>query len=293
MKRSILYLLTAALIMMTGCTSINEETALPDDDQLIQAIKAATNKQDISAEILPSGSQTVLEQEYFESFVAGASVAPGLGYEVSMGGAGARIGERADVYFNLNGRKLNPANGGIGFGGRQFGGRGMNGQQGRQKCFDLVFPVTFIMPDGSTITVENKDGLTAIKSWREANPDFTERPVLQFPVDIVLKDGTTVTVNSDEEMKSIYRAETKGRHKGKRFEFVYPVTFIMPDGTTVTGNNREEVRLAMRAWHDANPDSTERPVLQYPVDIVLRDGTTVTVNSEEEMRSLFPGRNDT
>ncbi|MCP4723807.1 MAG: hypothetical protein GY863_02160, partial [bacterium] len=46
-------------------------------------------------------------------------------------------------------------------------------------------------------------------------------------------------------------------------------------------------------WHDANPDSTERPVLQYPVDIVLRDGTTVTVNSEEEMRSLFPGRNDT
>jgi len=290
MKRSILYLLTAALIMMTGCTSINEETAVPDDDQLIQAIKAATNKQSIDAEILPSGSQTVLEQEYFESFVAGASMAPGLGYEVSMGGAGARIGERADVYFNLNGRKLNPANGSRGFGGRQFGGRGINGQQFREKCFDLVYPVTFIMPDGSTITVENKDGLTAIRSWCEANPGFNERPVLQYPVDIVLTDGTTITVNSDEEMKSIYRAGTKGRHRVPGFEFVYPVTFIMPDGTMVTGNNKEEIRHAMKVWHDANPDSTDRPALQYPVGIVLRDGTTVTVNSEEEMRSIFPGR---
>jgi predicted SprT family Zn-dependent metalloprotease len=49
-------------------------------------------------------------------------------------------------------------------------------------------------------------------------------------------------------------------------ELSFPITYIMPDGTTITGNDRKEVGTAMSSWHDANPDSKERAVMQYPVN---------------------------
>jgi Spy/CpxP family protein refolding chaperone len=68
-------------------------------------------------------------------------------------------------------------------------------------CFELVFPVTFIMPDDSTIVVEDREGFADLKAWYEENPDVTEHPALQYPVEISYKDGQVVTINSDEEMR--------------------------------------------------------------------------------------------
>ena len=76
-----------------------------------------------------------------------------------------------------------------------------------KKCFDLVFPITFIMPDESTITIENKEGYGILREWYAANPDATEKPVLQFPVDIVYETeegDSTVTINNEEEMRSAH-----------------------------------------------------------------------------------------
>ena len=68
-------------------------------------------------------------------------------------------------------------------------------------CFALVYPVTFIMPDGSTITVADREDWAELKAWYETNPDAEERPTLQYPVDITYRDGTTQTINNDEEMR--------------------------------------------------------------------------------------------
>ena len=76
-----------------------------------------------------------------------------------------------------------------------------------KECYKLVFPVTFIMPDGSTITVQNEDGLLILHRWYEENSGYEEEPVLQYPVSVVLEteEGeTTLVVNSETEIDMIY-----------------------------------------------------------------------------------------
>ncbi len=73
----------------------------------------------------------------------------------------------------------------------------------KSNCFDLVYPISYIMPDGSTITGDEKEVETAIKAWYEANPDSAEKPVLNYPVDIVWEDGATETIENEEAMIDI------------------------------------------------------------------------------------------
>jgi hypothetical protein len=67
-------------------------------------------------------------------------------------------------------------------------------------CFRLVLPVTFVMPDGTTIVVEDRADHAEIRAWYEANPEVTDRPELQYPVDIVYRDGEIVTIDDADAM---------------------------------------------------------------------------------------------
>ena len=70
-------------------------------------------------------------------------------------------------------------------------------------CFKFVYPVTYNMSDGSTISMEDETDWAEIKAWHESNPDIKERPTLQYPIDITYLDGNnTQTIHNDEEMKS-------------------------------------------------------------------------------------------
>ena len=282
MKITFHILLTMGLLMIIGCQTGLTKSEGISDAELIQAIIDA-DKTEISMEQLPGQSRTVMEQDYYDYMGFAAKKATGLGYEVDLAGVGHRFGDRNEVYFNLEGRRLDPNDY-----GRDKDGWDRDGDDKKDwKCFNLVFPVTFDMTDGSTITVtsNDEDGWTEIKAWYEANPDSEEKPALQYPVDIVYeKDETTVTINNDDEMRGAYR-HCGGRDDRDRacFALVYPVTFIMPDGSTITVADREDW-AELKAWYEANPDSEERPTLQYPVDITYRDGTTQTINNDEEMR---------
>ena len=83
-------------------------------------------------------------------------------------------------------------------------------------CFKLVYPVIYIMPDGSEITVADRTDWTAIKSWYEANPDSKERPVLKYPVDVTLSDGTIMTINDADQMHTLVKDcyDWGGHHYG-------------------------------------------------------------------------------
>ena len=70
----------------------------------------------------------------------------------------------------------------------------------RVRCFDLVYPYSFTMPDNSTITLNSKDDKYLIRDWYRANPGIRVRPVLQFPLDIEFQDGTVQTVNDQTEL---------------------------------------------------------------------------------------------
>jgi len=73
------------------------------------------------------------------------------------------------------------------------------------KCFDFVYPISYMMPDGTIITGNSEEEINQlIKVWYKEHPDEKEKPVLQYPVDIIYEDGTIVTINNDEEMKNAY-----------------------------------------------------------------------------------------
>ena len=156
-------------------------------------------------------------------------------------------------------------------------------------------PFTFIMPDGSTITVEDERDMKKVEEWYKNNPEVEDRPEIQFPVDIVIinEEGEeeTVTINGEEELKEVItECEKAYREDDKCFDIVMPFTFTMPDGSSIT-IEKEEDHEKIKEWYENNPDSKERPDLVFPVDIILEDKTkegeeetkVITINNEEEM----------
>jgi len=174
-------------------------------------------------------------------------------------------------------------------------------RDGDETCFYLVFPVTYVMPDGSTISVtsDDEDGWSDLKGWYEENEDSEDKPELQYPVDIIVEteEGTsTVTINNEEEMTVAKREchaewEEDWDEEDERecFEYVLPVTFLMPDGSTITVED-EEGWYSLRVWYEENRGYEEEPGIQYPIDISqeTEEGfITVTLTSGEEMEEVY------
>ena len=275
------------LLMIAGCDLGVKQEYETSDAELIQMIIDA-DKVDIDISELPEQSQTYLNNdgEYDE---LGSRYASQLGYEVERIGKGSKSGRRGDVYFNVEGRKLNPND--WGKRGRGFG----VGKKEDWECFTLEFPVSFNMPDGSLVTVEadDEENWAEIKTWYETNQDSEERPTMQFPVGILF-DEESLVIENQEEMRSAYQEcypKRDGEWSRDRdetcFYLVYPVTYVMPDGSTISVTSDDEDGWSdLKDWYEENEDSEDKPELQYPVDIVVETeegSSTVTINGEEEM----------
>ena len=275
------------LLMIAGCDLGVKQEYETSDAELIQMI-IDSDKVDIDISELPEQSQTYLSNdgEYDE---LGSRYASQLGYEVERIGKGSKSGRRGDVYFNVEGRKLNPND--WGKRGRGFG----VGKKEDWECFTLEFPVSFNMPDGSLVTVEadDEENWAEIKIWYETNQDSEERPTMQFPVGILI-DEESLVIENQEEMRSAYQEcypKRDGEWSRDRdetcFYLVYPVTYVMPDGSTISVTSDDEDGWSdLKDWYEENEDSEDKPELQYPVDIVVETeegSSTVTINGEEEM----------
>ena len=273
--------------MIAGCDLGVKQEYETSDAELIQMI-IDSDKVDIDISELPEQSQTYLSNdgEYDE---LGSRYASQLGYEVERIGKGSKSGRRGDVYFNVEGRKLNPND--WGKRGRGFG----VGKKEDWECFTLEFPVSFNMPDGSLVTVEadDEENWAEIKTWYETNQDSEERPTMQFPVGILI-DEESLVIENQEEMRSAYQEcypKRDGEWSRDRdetcFYLVYPVTYLMPDGSTISVTSDDEDGWSdLKDWYEENEDSEDKPELQYPVDIVVETeegSSTVTINGEEEM----------
>lgn len=271
------------MISIIGCdfnsTSSSEQIS---DYEIIEMIRNA-EKIEISIDELPSQSQANLQQEYIDYESLKNWKASGIGYLAELSGRGQRAGSFREVYFNMDGRKLD---------------RNDRDSEDREyeddrldddyECFELVLPVTFIMPDGSTITVENDDesSWSSLRSWYEANPDAEDEPSMEYPVDIIYGGDSTVTINNQEEMGNAYSScRSEGSEDGGSCGvIVLPVTYTMPDGSTITMEDDSGYSL-LREWEENNPDIDGEPSIQYPFDVlylVENQEVTVTVNNNEE-----------
>ena len=290
MNQKIFYFIPI-LLLLAGCDLGEKQEYETSDAELIQMI-IESEKVDIDISELPEESRDYLnnDSEYDEM---GSRYASQLGYEVERIGKGAKSGRRGDAYFNLEGRKLNPNDW-----GRKGRGFGID-QKEDWECFTLMFPVSFDMPDGSSVTIEADDEASwvEVKSWYDSNLDSEEIPTMQFPI-VILLDEESVTIESQEEMRSAYQ-ECNPKRKvdwsrdedfdGTCFDLVYPVTYVMPDGSTIIVEGDDEDGWSdLKDWYEENGDSEDKPELQYPVDIILETeegSSTVTINNEEEMAS--------
>ena len=281
------------LLFFSSCSKDFGPTGL-SDAEIIQLIKESALT-DVPITDLPSRSQDVVIQDYFEYDDVASRKASGLGYEVALAGRGHRIGSRHEIYFNVEGRKLDPNDWGDKRGWDKDGyDREFDGEKD-WRCFNLVFPITFNMPDGSSVIVESDEegNWDVIKSWYEANPDSEEKPEMEFPI-VINYENDTHTLNSSDELQGAYsRCEPRRKrdeHKRKRhcFSLVYPVSYTLPDGSVMdVASDDEEGWAAVKSWYGDNTEFEDvMPELAYPVDILYEteEGETViTINSDEEM----------
>ncbi|RCS27584.1 hypothetical protein DUT90_05585 [Polaribacter sp. WD7] len=277
LRSSILFFSITAFILstllLTSCSesepvdSLETELAL-SDQALIAEIETAA-KVTVTASDLPIAAANAFSGDLSDTYIKSVQVAEGLGFKVTLGTDDeSREENTSEAFLSREGRKLKDND--------------ERRKKRRAQCFQFVFPIDFIMPDDSSITLESKEDWSLIREWYAANPDAEERPTLVFPLDVTLEDGTVQTLIDRDELKAVKDSCKKGKDKRKCFRLVLPVTFTMPDATEITVTERKEFRL-IRRWKKANPEVEEKPTLNFPVDIMYKDETTATINSAEEM----------
>ena len=79
------------------------------------------------------------------------------------------------------------------------------GDDEERRCFDVVLPVTFLMPDGSSLVVAEESDWRSIDEWYVENSDVEEEPDYQFPIEVVYdseEGSNTVVINNQEELQA-------------------------------------------------------------------------------------------
>ncbi|MFT4761261.1 MAG: hypothetical protein ACI9XO_003537 [Paraglaciecola sp.] len=169
---------------------------------------------------------------------------------------------------------------------------------GQLACYNFVFPVTFVLEDGTTATAQNLGDLEDIFDVDNAPEDFV------YPVTLEnVEDGETHTVNNEEELgkllETCFDFEDDGNWEDNTvyfvafvslvqdtmgsencYTFIYPISILTDNGETLTTNNDEET-LTIIFGDDEMDDFI------YPFQVTNNeDGTTITVNDEDEAEDL-------
>ena len=165
---------------------------------------------------------------------------------------------------------------------------GDNDEDYEEECFEFVYPISFILPDGFEITINNDEDWDEIDLWYEENEDSDEDPEIVYPFDVILDDEKVVTITNEKDLEDLeehcHKEDDDQDYEEECFEFVYPISFILPDGSEITINNDEdwdEIDL----WYEENEDSDEEPETVYPFDVVIDDDVK-TINNKEDFESL-------
>ncbi len=256
-----------SVLVLTSCSDSDGMYGLEiEDTALIDEIESAT-RVSVASTSLPSATETALRGDFADSYIVEVELAKDLGYKVLLETDNeSRVEAKSEVYFSTKGKLLKDLK--------------EKRIRKRYKCFQFVFPVDFIMPDTTSITLNSKDEWIMIKDWYVANKGVKKRPELVFPVDITIEDGTLQTLIDRGDLRRMKDSCKKGKDKRKCFKLILPVRYTMQDGTIIEVKERADFKL-LRAWHKANPTVKEKGVLNFPIDIEYKDGTSATINDQK------------
>jgi len=256
-----------SVLVLTSCSDSDGMNGLEiDDTALIDEIEIAT-RVSVASTSLPSATETALRGDFADSYIVEVELAKDLGYKVLLETDNeSRVEAKSEVYFSTKGKLL-----------KDLKERRI---RKRYKCFQFVFPIDFIMPDTTSITLNSKEEWIMIKDWYVANKGVKKRPELVFPVDITIEDGTLQTLIDRGDLRRMKDSCKKSKDKRKCFKLILPVVYTMQDGTVIEVKERADFKL-LRSWHKANPTVKEKAVLNFPIDIEYKDGTSATINDQK------------
>lgn len=203
MKSLLKFSLLTLFVFIYSC---NTESVI-SDDELIELIINSKDKVSIAESELPSISLNYLYKEFEDDYVDQSKLAPKYGYEIALRSMSPfEIGvEKGDVYFDLNGRKLERSKD--------------KGKKRSKACFKLKYPINLGFPDGSELEVnDRKEHGEAIKKWHSANRDSKKRVKILYPFTVLLydkdKNVVEMQVSSDDDFKALKeKCSSKSREK--------------------------------------------------------------------------------
>jgi hypothetical protein len=173
--------------------------------------------------------------------------------------------ETPDDLFDL----LADCNPGGGFGGCGIGTFG---------CYELGYPLTVELFDGSTQVVNNDDEFAAVLLNGEL-AGFV------FPMTLIDEDGNEIVVNDEEELyDALMACGGMGGGSGEGLEGIgcylldFPFTVELFDGSTQVINDADEFGAVV--------NSGEWAGFAYPLTL-LYDGEEIVVNSQEELNEAL------
>ena len=192
MKSLLKFSLLTLFVFIYSC---NTESVI-SDDELIELIINSKDKVSIAESDLPSISLNYLDKEFEDNYVDQSKLAPKYGYEIALRSMSPlELGlEKGDVYFDLNGRKLEKSK--------------HKGKKRSKACFKLKYPVNLGFPDGTELEVNNrKEHGEAIKNWHSVNKDSKKRVKILYPFTVLLydkdKNVVEMQISSDDDFKAL------------------------------------------------------------------------------------------
>jgi hypothetical protein len=160
-------------------------------------------------------------------------------------------------------------------------------------CFDLVFPLEVVKPNGDTIQLDSLRQFRRFMDVFKGERNPNRRPKLVFPINVTLADGGTKTLTEPKDFLELLKScrPDTAIHK-PCYELVFPLQVKIPDSAAVTVNNARELAAIMLKWKRKHPGADKRPELVFPITITNSDGKVVTVNSAEGLKRVHEACRD-
>lgn len=283
MKPFLLLMTSFLLIICFSCSDVDdriqEDENYHNDKSLIQSISTDKNLQSVSFLNLPSSVTAVLGQDFAQYTMTGARVSNKYGYEVIMvANFPEAMNLLATVYFSIKGRQLK--NDGR---GQDDLPEGEDDVEEQKVCFEFIYPISFSMPDGST--VQGDDGHLVsqrLRSWYESNKGVAQKPVLNFPVSILI-NGERQIVNSPDEMEKVRASctrQTEGVDAGDWHDEGDEGS--NEDGEDLPSDDQDEEGEVITGQEDLFLQF-DCFALSFPAGVIMPDGSTI---GGEDMQSL-------
>ena len=182
-------------------------------------------------------------------------------------------------------------------------------------CFDLVYPLTIVNPEGEVLTVDSENNLHEYidQYYENCNSNDCGDFNLYYPLTVEYYSETndqiqTLTINSEEELEEYLEEycfdsddysddqDWEDWEEELCFDIVFPIEFTMPDDSVYVAYNEDDFYDIIDSWYEEHPDVAEEPVIHFPIEIIwysesensnVVEEEVIQVNSMDELEEFI------